>query len=239
MSTRLYLIRHGETEDANPKRYKGTIDVPLSRKGIEQIKRLSDYLAHQRSQLNTIESPNSVEQQGLGAVYCSDLDRAVKSAEIIAQPFNINPVVIKDLRERNFGLWEGMSFDEIKMKYPKEFQAWADNPLENSPVGGETTLEVKDRALKAMNKILSKHSGKSTEPGTQSTDKDSLSSVFCNPGSENIAVVSHGGIIRVLICHFLGVPLENIFRFEQDFGALNIIEFAGSSLTVKRMNYKV
>jgi broad specificity phosphatase PhoE len=72
-----------------------------------------------------------------------------------------------------------------------------------------------------------------------SADKNSLSSEFCNPGSENIAVVSHGGIIRVLMCHFLGIPLENIFRIEQDFGALNVIEFSGSSPTVKRMNYKV
>jgi broad specificity phosphatase PhoE len=195
MNTRLYLIRHGETEDAHPKRYKGTIDVPLSLKGIEQIKRLSRYLAHHSSKLNTIESLKNVEQQELSAVYCSDLDRAVKSAEVIAQPFGIQPVVVKDLRERNFGQWEGMSFDEIKIKYPEEFQAWAENPLENSPVGGETTLEVKDRALKALNKILSKHNGKSTEPRTQSTDKNSLSSEFCNPGSENIAVVSHGGII--------------------------------------------
>ncbi|TNF56581.1 histidine phosphatase family protein [bacterium] len=229
MNIRLYLIRHGETEDANPKRYKGTIDVPLSRKGIKQIKRLSGYLAHQGSELNTNKCLNSAEQQGLSAVYCSDLDRAVKSAEVIAQPFGIQPVVVKDLRERHFGQWEGMSFDEIKTKYPKEFQAWAENPLENSPVGGETTREVKDRAVSAIKNILSNHRD----------DNKKILNSSAPFNRVDIAVVSHGGIIRVLICYFLGIPLGNIFRIEQDFGALNIIEFSGLSPTVKRMNLKV
>lgn len=229
MSTRLYLIRHGETEDAHPKRYKGTIDVPLSRKGIEQIKRVSQYLFHQGSELNTIESLNNVEQQELSAVYCSDLDRAVKSAEVIAQPFGIQPVIVKDLRERNFGKWEGMSFDEIKIKYPEEFQAWAENPLENSPIRGETTRQVRDRAVRAIEGILSNHRN----------DKKRILNSSPPLNRVNIAVVSHGGIIRILICYFLGIPLENIFRIEQDFGGLNVIEFSGLSPTVKQLNYKV
>ena len=59
------------------------------------------------------------------------------------------------MRERNFGHWEGMSFDEIKVKYPEEFEAWAGNPLAFSPVNGETTLEVRDRVVDAFEKIVS------------------------------------------------------------------------------------
>jgi alpha-ribazole phosphatase/probable phosphoglycerate mutase len=196
MGTKLYLIRHGETEGLEANRYKGHIDVPLSEKGIQQMKRLSAFISAE-----------------ISAIYCSDLIRAVKSAEIIARPYSLNPVVEKALRERNFGIWEGMSFDEIKDKYPEEFKAWASNPLKFSPLHGESTLQVYDRALKAIDEILRDHNGK------------------------DIAIVSHGGINRIILCHFLGVPLENIFRIEQDFSGLNIIEFYDSYPVVKLINY--
>lgn len=91
--------------------------MPLSERGIKQMKQVSKYIKN-----------NSIYNK-LSAVYCSDLSRAVKSAEIIAEPHSINPIVIPSLRERNFGIWEGMSFDEIREKYPREFAAWAGNPL--------------------------------------------------------------------------------------------------------------
>ncbi|MCK5504156.1 MAG: alpha-ribazole phosphatase [Thermodesulfovibrionia bacterium] len=204
MVTRVNLIRHGETEGAETKRYKGHIDVPLSENGIKQITKLSNYLVQ-----NGSKSLN-----GLNAVYCSDLSRAVKSAEIIAGPYGLKPVIIKALRERNFGVWEGMSFDEIKEKYPDTFNAWTENPLKFSPIEGESTIEVKDRALKAFNEITERHN------------------------SGNIAVVAHGGINRVILCELLGIPLENIFRIEQDFAALNVIELWDYPV-VKHINYVV
>jgi alpha-ribazole phosphatase/probable phosphoglycerate mutase len=217
MVTKVYLVRHGETEGAEARRYKGHIDVPLSREGIEQMKRLSRFISAEvpksgRTEVST-ELPH-FRSSALRAVYCSDLVRAVKSAEIIAEPFGIKTVAVRELRERNFGIWEGMSFDEIKERYPKEFDAWARNPLKFSPMQGESTLDVKKRALQALSKILGSHNG------------------------ESIAIVSHGGINRILICYFLGIPLENIFRIEQDFGALNIIEFFDTSPVVKLMNYR-
>ena len=112
MATKIYLIRHGETEGADTRRYKGHIDVPLSENGVEQVKRLSEFISAK-----------------VQAVYCSGLSRAVKSAEIIAGPFGLKPIVVEELKERSFGVWEGMSFDEIQEKYPDAFNAWAENPL--------------------------------------------------------------------------------------------------------------
>ena len=195
MVTVLYLIRHGETEGAEKRRYKGSIDVPLSKNGIRQMDLLSAYI------------PNP-----LTAVYSSDLQRAIKSAEVIAKPHSLTPIIVPSLRERNFGIWEGMSFDEIREKYPLEFDAWAGNPLRFSPMGGESTVEVKERVIDALDKILNTHE------------------------KEQIAIVSHGGVIRIMLCHFLGIPLENIFRIEQDYGALNIIEFWDKYPVVKLMN---
>ena len=197
--TKIFLIRHGETVDANSRRYKGHIDIALSDNGIDQVRRLSDYVGARHA-------------VPLRAVYCSDLSRAVKSAEIIAEPFSLKPVINVGLKERNFGVWEGMSFDEIKEKWPDAFESWAANPVEFSPMQGESTLEVKERAMNTFNEIVSKHAG------------------------DNIALVAHGGINRVILCELLGIPLVNIFRIEQDFAALNVIELWDYPV-VKHVNF--
>jgi broad specificity phosphatase PhoE len=223
MGTTLYLIRHGETEGSEEKRYKGTIDVPLSKRGIRQMEEASKYIVElSRNRSNFLLSHDNPpippllkggEGGLLDAVYCSDLSRAVKSAQIIAEPFRLSPVKINKLRERDFGVWEGMSFDEIKEKYPEDFNAWARNPLRFSPTGGENTLEVKERCMNAIDRVVDTHNG------------------------ENIAVVAHGGVNRIILCQFLGIPLENIFRIEQDYGAVNIIEFHGNYPVIRLINY--
>lgn len=201
MVTTLYLIRHGQTQDGEVRRYIGHSDVPLSREGIEQMERISRYIVQKGSKL--------------AAVYCSDLCRAIRSAEIIAEPHSINPIISPFLRERNFGIWEGLSFAEIEEKYPKEFEAWAGNPLKFSPMGGESTLKVRERVIEALEEIIGNY-------------KD-----------EHIAIVAHGGVNRVILCHVMGIPLENIFRIEQDCSALNIIEFWDTYPIVKLINQTV
>jgi alpha-ribazole phosphatase/probable phosphoglycerate mutase len=122
---------------------------------------------------------------------------------------------LPELRERNFGIWEGMSFDEIKEKYPEEFNSWVNNPLKFSPMEGESTVKVKDRAIKIFNEIIEKNSG------------------------QTIAIVSHGGINRILLCELLGIPLENIFRIEQDYGCLNVVELWDNYPVVKLINGRI
>jgi alpha-ribazole phosphatase/probable phosphoglycerate mutase len=199
--TRVYLIRHGETEGAESRRYKGHIDVPLSENGIQQIKRVADFIVG-AGPCACPGQPQGVvpTDKMLTAVYCSDLSRAIKSAEIIAGPHGLKPIVVEDLKERSFGEWEGMTFDEIKEKWPDAFNAWAANPLKFSPMGGESTIEVRDRVRKTFGEIVERHK------------------------EQDIAVVSHGGVIRVLLCELLGMPLENIFRIDQGYAALNVIE---------------
>ena len=184
MATTLYLIRHGETEGAESRRYKGHTDVPLSPRGVVQMEQVGRNLG-----------PGA-----LAAIYCSDLQRAVRSAACIAGS-NGTPLIPKvEFRERNFGRWEGLTFDECRQKYPEEFEAWVRNPLRASPVGGETTLQVRDRVVGPLESLMKVHRG------------------------ESFAVVSHGGVNRVLLCHLLGMPLENIFRIDQSFGAVNRVD---------------
>jgi len=237
MVTTLFLVRHGETEGSETKRYKGSIDVPLSENGIEQIKRASAFIMASIQKLGNAEKISGLpgfRSSALSAIYCSPLGRALKSAEIIAAPHQLTPVVVSDLRERNFGIWEGMTFSEIRDKYPAEFEAWAGNPLVYSPIEGESTIEVRERAINALNKILDYHRTKGTVPDLRTEQSEVVESGL-SP-AQNIAIVAHGGVNRVVLCHVLGIPLENIFRIEQDNAAVNIIEFWDNYPVVKLLN---
>ena len=246
MVTTLYLIRHGETVGSEAKRYKGSIDVPMSEQGINQIKKVSAFIAAKlqlsemamhESYLNEIHAafPQSSGhgETRLSAVYCSDLIRAVKSAEIIAEPHGLKPLVIPELRERNFGVWEGLTFNEIRELYPSEFEAWASNPLKHCPVNGESTTEVYERVTRALDSIMNKHAAE--RPGKPDEKVKRVSSSD-RSGTDDFAIVSHGGVNRIILCHFLGVPLENVFRIEQDQAAVNIVEFWGRYPVIKLLN---
>jgi len=232
MVTTLYLVRHGETEGSGLNRYHGSMDIGLSEKGSIQVRKAAAFIGVLLSQSTfsrygsylkdvhkTVgESAEEISlltderDSKLSAVYCSDLGRAVKSAEIIAEPYGLRSTVVPNLRERSFGVWEGMSFIEIREKYPDEFAVWAENPLKYSPVGGENTLKVRDRVIGALEEIVNRHRG------------------------ENISIVAHGGVNRIILCHVLGAPLENIFRIEQDYAAVNVIEFWDKYPVVKLIN---
>ena len=183
--------------------------MPLSEEGEKQIGRLADHLVHEA---NESQLPGGADNS-LDCVYCSDLKRSRKSAEIIARPFGLQPIIIPHLRERGFGRWEGMTFDEINRKYPDEFIAWMNNPLTFFPVGGESTEAVRDRVIPAFRDIIEKEMGK------------------------RIAIVAHGGVNRIIICELLGIPLQNIFRIEQDYSALNVFSFHGGFAVLRKMNY--
>jgi len=211
MITTVYIIRHGLTTTAEEKKYSGHQDVALSEEGKKQMERLADHLVYKATE---IQLPGRADNS-LDCVFCSDLKRSGKSAEIIARPFGLQPVVVPDLREISFGRWEGMTFDEINHEYPDEFNAWVNDPLTFFPVDGESTEAVRDRVMTAFFDIIEKGKGK------------------------KIAIVAHGGVNRIIICELLGIPLQNIFRIEQNFSALNVFSFHGDFAVLRLMNYVV
>lgn len=197
----LYLLRHGETE--GPKKvYKGHIDIPLSKEGEKQVERVVNFLRKyiKRYEINT------------EFCYSSPLKRAIKTGEIISKELSLKLKPLQTLKERNFGKWEGLSINDIISLYPEDFERWRTDPLRFSPPEGESTLQVSERASKALNEIISAHRN---------------SQVF---------IIAHGGINRVILCKILGLPLENIFRIEQEFACVNIIEFYDNHPVVKLIN---
>lgn len=187
---RLILIRHGETDYSSEGRYCGYSDPPLNKKGIWQAERLAERL----------------KRLNVDKVYSSDLKRAVETAKIIFKDKSIGE--LQDFREINFGIFEGLKYEEIIKKYPKLYRTWLDNPAMVEIPGGEALRGLSKRVRKRLSLILSQH-------------KDG-----------EIALVAHGGPIRVILCDALKVSLEAFWQIEQDIGALNIIDYPARLLPV-------
>lgn len=145
-------------------------------------------------------------------ILSSPLERAVKTAEILGRALSIEYRTMEILKERSFGKWEGLSLDQIVSLYPEEFERWRQNPAKFSPPEGESTIDVSKRAKKAIEQILKEYKG------------------------YEVFITAHGGINRVILCNLLNIPLENIFKIEQDFTCVNIIDFYDGFPVLKLLN---
>lgn len=156
MSTKLYLIRHGETEWNCLGKYQGSSDMNLSKRGILQARYLHKRLHGKYD-----------------CIYTSPMKRAFQTAEIIAGDEKDKLKIENDLREIDYGEWEGLTADEILKKYPDEYNKWKTDKIKAPLCGGD--LSLKNASIRAKNAIL----------------KIARS----NP-LKKVLVVAHGGIIR-------------------------------------------
>ena len=143
MSTKLILIRHGETLWAKENRYQGHTDVELSERGKKQIKLLARRLA----------------KEEIAAIYSSDLLRASETAKSIAKPHRLKVSQTPLLREISFGDWEGLKFEEIEVRDEELVKKWKNDLPNFRPPKGESLSELKARAEKFLQEILRKHKG--------------------------------------------------------------------------------
>lgn len=195
-NTRIYLIRHGETAWNEAGRYQGHQDVELSPRGLEQAILLRERL----------------RKENIKAIYTSDLKRARDTANIIAQAHGLMVNELYSFRELNFGLWEGLTYQEIASRYPEEWKKWLAAPGNIRVPGGESYLELQDRVYRAFLKIVARHPG------------------------EKLAIVAHGGTLRVIICKALGLGLEGLWRFRIDNGSISILECYEGSYVLSSLN---
>lgn len=154
-----------------------------------------------------------LREKPVSSVYASDLIRSVKGAEIIAKSLGLPFTSIRELRERSVGAWEGLTAEEIRERYPEQYTAWRADLLAYRPPNGECVYDVRDRIVPVYRRLVSAH-----------------------PGRE-IAMLLHGGVNRVILADVLGLDLQHLFRIEQSFGALNIIDhFEDGNAVVKLVN---
>lgn len=142
--TRVFLIRHGETQDEETGRvFKGTTDIPLSTKGVSRMKKAGEFLASFK----------------LDAVYTSALSRCKDSGTFVASHHGLGIQVEPQLNEINFGRWEGQTFEEIKKSYPGELRAWLGDLENEAPPEGETLPDAQKRVVRAFEGIVERHNG--------------------------------------------------------------------------------
>jgi probable phosphoglycerate mutase len=167
-ATRIVLIRHGETLWNRATRIQGHTDIPLSPLGLSQAQRLAEALA----------------DETFTAIYSSDLSRARQTADAIARSQRLTVSLDAGLRERAFGRFEGLSWDEIHQGYPEDAARWRRREPDFAVGGGESLNDFSARCVAAARCICDAHRG------------------------ESIALVAHGGVLDCLYRAATRVALE-------------------------------
>jgi len=146
------------------------------------------------------------------AIYSSPLTRCRSGADLIAHGRNLPVTILPALRELDFGHWEGLSFSEIAARYPDELdQRLRDLTGYRIPLG-ESLTDVQARVLPTLQDIVARHFG------------------------EQILIVAHAGINRVILCQALNMPLQNIFHLDQNYAGLNVIDYFSDFTVVRLFN---
>ena len=160
-----------------------------------------------------------LKNKGIEKLYCSDLGRARHTAKAIGRKCLIEPVASDLLREINFGKFEGMTYQEILASYEEELTSWLNDPFHIAPPEGEDLLTVYGRMQRFLNQ---------------------LNEVFsaANPPSANpkVALVSHGGIIRVWLYYLLGLEKKDFWSLQIANTSLSLIRKEAGKYTVKYYN---
>lgn len=141
MTTRLILIRHGETEWNEKKRFQGISDVPLSPKGAAQALALA----------------RSLEEESLAAIYTSPLIRARQTAEYLVRHHSCPVRVLEDLRELDQGRLEGLTGEELRRDFPEFIPRWLESPGETNLPGGESLGNLQRRAWAVIEELWPRH----------------------------------------------------------------------------------
>jgi probable phosphoglycerate mutase len=144
-STRVILVRHGQTEWNDGSRFQGHLDSPLTQAGKLQAESIGRRIA----------------EEEITAIHSSDLGRARHTAELIAAPANLPVQVDSRLRERSLGVFEGLSRDDIAARYPEETRRYYSRDPHYAVPGGQSTVEHFQIGLACLNEIAARHQGES------------------------------------------------------------------------------
>ena len=180
---KLIVIRHAESEWNPIGRYQGLLDPDLTDKGIQQAKRLA----------------KALKKENISVLYTSPLKRTFKTAKIISEELGIEPIKEERIIEIDHGIWSGLLVEEVKKKFPKEFEMWLKEPHKVKFPEGESLQDVFRRVKNFLNDILEKHNEKT------------------------VAIVSHTVPIRCLYCAVLDIDLSKFWSFGCDNASYSVV----------------
>lgn len=190
--TRLCVVRHGETDWNAGKRIQGQIDIPLSAVGHAQAR----------------ATGNALKDEGLAAIYSSDLLRTRQTAEATAHLSHLPLQLLPGLRERHYGVFQGLTYEEAALRYPAEYARHHARDPRFAPAGGESLLDLAARLDETCDAIVQRHAG------------------------EAVALFTHGGVLDILHRQASGKPLTTPRDFTIPNCAINWIEVANGCWTL-------
>jgi broad specificity phosphatase PhoE len=182
----LILVRHGEAEGARPGVLCGRSDPGLSEAGRRQAVQLQGMI------------------RGLpeARLVSSPLARATETAALAVGGAQAAVETDPDLREMDFGDWEGLTYDEVATRYPEQVTGWSEFRSDFGFPGGETLTDLASRIERVARNLA-------------------------GPDGGTVVAFTHGGVIRALICHFLGLPLRDYLLFDVAPGGLATLRLWG------------
>jgi len=187
------LLRHGQTPMSVQKRYAGRTDAPLTEMGVQQAAAAAKRLA----------------SAGLGVIVTSPLLRTVQTAQAVAAVTGATVVTDDGFRETDFGAWEGLTFAEVRERWPAEMSAWLADP-EVAPPGGESFTDVSARVTAALDRVLAARA------------------------RQTVLIVSHVTPIKMLVTAALLAPPAALYRMHLDVAALCEIDWYADGPAVLR-----
>lgn len=164
----LIIVRHGQTRWNLDGRIQGHLDSELTPLGLRQAEAVAARLAEER----------------LDAVYSSDLRRSLRTAEVICRSAGLPVVPDPRLRERSMGLFEGLTFEEIRRRYPEDYARFAARGPEYAIPGGESMRQCHERVIVGLQAVADRHPGR------------------------RAVVVTHGGPLSAAFRHTMGLPVN-------------------------------
>jgi ribonuclease H / adenosylcobalamin/alpha-ribazole phosphatase len=187
------LLRHGQTPMSVQKRYAGRSDVPLTDVGVQQA----------------VAAAKRLASADLGVIVTSPLRRAVQTAGEVAGVTGIPVVTDEGFAEADFGAWDGLTFAEVRERWPAEVTEWLADP-QVAPPGGESLAEVSARVTDALRRVL--------------TGRE----------RQRVLIVSHVTPIKTLVTAALGAPPAAMYRMHLDVAALSQIDWYADGPAVLR-----
>ncbi len=175
-TTRLCLIRHGETAWNAEKRLQGHIDIPLNTRGESQARQMAQALKDARLNFDVL--------------FTSDLKRAVDTSAAVVQLFGVVAQVDSNLRERHFGALQGLSINEAALVRPDIWQAHISRDLDHELEGGESIRQFALRVQRALDRIEEQHPGKTVLMFSHGGTLDMMYRIASNQALSTERVVS-------------------------------------------------
>lgn len=168
---------------------------------------------NERGQEQARRAAERLRRFEVAALYSSDIVRAWQTAEIVGAALGRTPVAMPELREIDVGQWEGHTPEELYRRFPDHMAEYKRDPARTVRIGGESYAQLQARALVALNYLQETHQQ-----------------------GETIVAVSHGGTIRALLCHVIGLDLGLFGRMWLDNGSLTEFRLGRNGWRLMRLN---